>query len=68
MHSEEFSTESKLPTADTVVVAVEILEELTPDEADDRHRLELKIERAFYEAGCALRELRERAAIPKYSQ
>ena len=27
MHSEEFSTESKLPTADTVVVAVEILVE-----------------------------------------
>jgi hypothetical protein len=60
MHSEEFSTESELPAADTVVIAVEVLEELTQDEADDRHRLELKIERAFYEAGCALRELRER--------
>ncbi|MDM9383521.1 hypothetical protein QUB80_22805 [Chlorogloeopsis sp. ULAP01] len=57
---EEFATESELPTADTVVVAVEVLEELTEEEKADRHRLELKIERAFYEAGCALRELRER--------
>lgn len=38
---------------------VEVIEELTPDEERERHRLELKVERAFYEAGCALRELRD---------
>jgi hypothetical protein len=57
---EEFSTLSELSAGDTIVVAVEVLEELTSLEVADRHRLELKIERAFYEAGCALRELRER--------
>jgi hypothetical protein len=59
MQSEENSPLSEL-AADTVVVAVEVLEELTEEEKADRHRLELKIERAFYEAGCALKELRER--------
>jgi hypothetical protein len=39
---------------------VEILEELTHDEERDRHRLELRVERAFYQAGKALSELRER--------
>lgn len=41
-------------------VVVELSDELTFEEADDRHRLELRVERAFYEAGCALRELRDR--------
>lgn len=59
MHLEEFSTESELSAVDTEVVAVEVLEELTEDEVAERHRLELKIERAFYEAGCALRDLRD---------
>lgn len=40
--------------------AVEVIEELTHEEADLRHRLELKVERAFYEAGKALTELRDR--------
>ncbi|MCP6762129.1 MAG: hypothetical protein NHB32_26040 [Fischerella sp. CENA71] len=57
---EEFATESQLPIADTVVVGIEMLSELTEEEKADRHRLELKIERAFYEAGSALNELRER--------
>ncbi|PSB46523.1 hypothetical protein C7B80_13120 [Cyanosarcina cf. burmensis CCALA 770] len=39
---------------------VEILEELTHDEERDRHRLELRVEQAFYQAGKALAELRER--------
>ncbi len=43
----------------TSVTTVEVLEELTKEEASDRHRLELKVERAFYEAGAALRELRD---------
>ncbi len=44
---------------DTIVV-VEVLEELTEQEAAERHRLELKVERAFYEAALALRELHSR--------
>lgn len=40
--------------------SVEVVEELSPDEAADRQRLELKVERAFYEAGSGLRELRDR--------
>ena len=39
---------------------VESLEQLTPDEQRDRHRLELGIEQAFYQAGKALSELRQR--------
>ncbi len=39
---------------------VEVVEELSPSEEADRQRLELKVERAFYEAGCSLRELRDR--------
>jgi len=42
------------------VAQVEVLEELTYDEERDRHRLELRVERAFYEAGKALAELRDR--------
>ena len=60
MHSKNFLTESESSAADTVVVTVDVLSELTEDEAVERHFLELKIERAFYEAGCALRELRDR--------
>lgn len=43
-----------------VAAAVEVVEELTESEASDRHRLELKVERAFVEAGKALAELRNR--------
>ncbi len=44
----------------TSVTAVEVLEELTPEEEADRHRLEIKVDRGFYEVGCALRELKQR--------
>ncbi len=44
----------------TPVTAVDVLEDLTEQEAAERQRLELKVERAFYEAGVALRELRDR--------
>ncbi len=44
---------------DTSTAAVEVVEELTESEAVERHRLELKVERAFVEAGLALRSLRE---------
>lgn len=40
--------------------ATEVVEELTEDEVKDRYRLELKVERAFVEAGKALSELRDR--------
>ena len=36
------------------------LSELTYDEEKDRLKLERQVERAFYLAGCALRELRDR--------
>jgi hypothetical protein len=49
------SNEAKLELA-----PVEVLEELTYDEQRDRHRLELRVERAFYEAGLAIKELRDR--------
>lgn len=42
------------------VAQVEILEELTQDEQRDRYRLELGVEQAFYQAGKALAQLRER--------
>ena len=45
---------------DTPAAAVEFVEELTDDELADRHRLELKVERAFVEAGLALAELRKK--------
>ncbi len=45
---------------DTSVAAAEVVEELTEEELVDRHRLELKVERAFREAGLALAQLRNR--------
>lgn len=50
--------ESSLTKAEAI--QVEVLEELTHDEERDRHRLELRVERAFYEAGLAIKELRDR--------
>jgi len=50
--------ESSLTKAEAI--QVEVLEELTHDEERDRHRLELRVEQAFYQAGKALSELRER--------
>lgn len=53
-------TMSEEKTPDSSHAKVEVVEELSPQEATDRQRLELKVERAFYEAGYALRELRDR--------
>ena len=47
------------PPAEAVKVEV-VTKELTPEEESDRLHLERKVERAFYEAGRALRELRDR--------
>jgi len=41
-------------------VIPEVVEELSQKEIEDRQRLELKVERAVFEAGKALRELRDR--------
>ena len=46
--------------SNTVPVTVVELEELTEDEKRLRLQLERKVERAFYEAGKALMELRDR--------
>lgn len=45
---------------EAIPAPVEVLEELSPQEERERHRLELRVERAFYEAGVALRELRDK--------
>ena len=47
-------------TTDSSHTPVEVVEELSPEEEADRQRLELKVERAFYESGKALVELRSR--------
>ncbi len=39
--------------------AAEVLEELSADEERERHRLKLRVERAFFLAGAALRQLRD---------
>ncbi len=45
---------------ETQITTLEVLEELTPDEQRERTRLEWRVERAFYEAGVALRSLRDK--------
>ncbi len=58
---EEMPSMSELSGAEVIpVTAVEVFEELTEAEAAELHRLEHKVERAFYEAGAALRELRDK--------
>lgn len=47
-------------TEGTAVVAVEVLEELTSDEEQERHRLETKVDRALSEGWSALKQLRDR--------
>lgn len=62
----EESPEEDLEALTEAVVTVETLatdgeiSELTKDEEQERHRLERKVERAFHEAGTALRELRDK--------
>jgi hypothetical protein len=51
---------SEISEVESAVVATVVLEELTEQEAAERVRLELKVERAFFEAGTALRELRDK--------
>jgi len=53
---------SNEPTAELEATTVipEVVEELNEDELKERHQLELKVERAFVEAGKALRALRDK--------
>jgi hypothetical protein len=58
--SEPQAKTAKPVLVDPAKVVLEVVEELTEDEITDRQRLELKVERAFSEAGRALLELRDR--------
>ncbi len=73
IHSGSFSQETQMvtelieelggekpETTVTVNTTATQIEALTEDEEIERHRLELKVERVFYEAGTALRQLRDR--------
>lgn len=67
MQSEAQAITGTSALVDPAKVALEVVEELTGEEAKDRHRLEFKIERGieqveqtFYEIGKALAELRDR--------
>jgi hypothetical protein len=53
-------SEKGVVTAEAVVTVVQEIGELSQDEEKERHRLELKVERAYYEAGSALRELKDK--------
>ncbi|MEH2119211.1 hypothetical protein [Nostoc sp.] len=56
---EDISQEENPATATITVTAVEV-QELSQEEKSDRLHLERKVERAFFEAGKALTELRDR--------
>ncbi len=49
-----------LKALDTSNTSTVVLEELTPDEEKERHRLEIKIDRAISESWLALKQLRDR--------
>ena len=53
------STEGEL-TVESAITTIQEIGELTEDEEWERHRLELKVERAYVEAGTALRKLRDK--------
>ena len=46
--------------SETQTAQVEVLEELTEDEERERHRLEIKVDRALSESWSALKQLRDR--------
>ncbi len=58
--TESSSTVDSSTSIPVEAAQVEVLEELTYDEQRDRHRLELRVEQAFYQAGKALAQLRQR--------
>jgi hypothetical protein len=60
MVTEPTELDSKTSETTLTITATVQLEALTEDEEQERHRLESKVERAFYESGSALREIRDR--------
>jgi len=54
------STDEATSEAEVKTVVPEVVEELSEDELKERHQLELKVERAFVEAGRALKLLRDK--------
>jgi hypothetical protein len=59
-NSEKNTFDSEHPVTATITVGAIEVPELTDDELRDRLHLERKVERAFFEAGKALAELRDR--------
>lgn len=58
--TESFAMEESGKVIPIKATQVEIVEDLTHDEARDRSQLELRVGQAFYQAGKALAELRQR--------
>ena len=58
--SAEDTFDPENPSTATITVSAAQVEELTQEEQSDRLHLERKVERAFFEAGKALAELRDR--------
>ena len=58
--SENLAVDAKNADAVNTTIAIFATEELTEEEKRDRSCLERQVERAFYEAGKALRQLRDR--------
>ncbi len=59
-NSKKNTFDSEHPATATITVSAIEVPELTDDELRDRLHLERKVERAFFEAGKALAELRDR--------
>ena len=58
--STEAPTMAEQKAPESSYAEVEVVEELSPEEEADRQQLELRVERALYEGGSALRSLRDR--------
>lgn len=58
--SPQVAGEEPVSEAEATRVIPAVVEELSQEELEDRQQLELKVERAVFEAGKALRELRDR--------
>jgi len=58
--STEAPTMAEQKAPESSYAEVEVVEELSPEEEADRQQLELRVERAFYQAGSGLRELLDR--------
>jgi len=57
---QSFSADEPVREVEAATVVLEVVEELSEEELEDRQRLEIRVERSFFESGLALRELRDR--------